>query len=222
MIQVSVTVDDAGVRSLLVDIGELETDRRALNQVLSERLAEELQAHFRAKNATPNRLGGKRTNFWSSAANNTAVSDVTEEHGVVSIGGESGQNIRVHLFGGTIRPIKGKYLTIPLVGEAHGLRVAEYEQRTGRELFRPGDANVLVEKTASGGDRSSLFGGGGVRVRDGKKTTIPVARKQELRAVYALAKEAKIKKDPDVLPADDVLVAALTEEGEDWLEGGVG
>lgn len=51
--------------------------------------------------------------------------------------------------GGTILPIKGRYLTIPLISEAKGLSPREYEGFTGETLFfakthGPGGGGVLA------------------------------------------------------------------------------
>jgi hypothetical protein len=218
VIKVTATVDDKGARSFLVDIGERVADRRALNQALGERFAEELQDHWRAKNAKPNKLGGRRTNFWAAAAAATAVSEVSDTGVTVAVQGEPGVKIRIHIFGGTIVPKVAQSLTIPIVREAYGMRVAEYEQQTGNELFSFGNVPLLFEKVDDGGTQSVIAG-------EGKKRglTIPLARKQEIRPVYYLADSVEISRDPNALPDEDKLVAALQEEAEDWfdaLEGG--
>ena len=129
MIKVSSIIDDKGARSFLIDIGDRVADMRALNQVLGERFVEELQAHWRVKDQKPTKLGGKRTHFWSTAAAAVAVADVSESGVTVAVQGEAGQNIRIHVHGGTIKPKAAKALTIPIIREAHGMRAAEYEQQ---------------------------------------------------------------------------------------------
>lgn len=46
--------------------------------------------------------------------------------------------------GGTIVPVNASALTIPLVGEAKGIRAAEYETFTGNKLFHPKGKNILA------------------------------------------------------------------------------
>jgi hypothetical protein len=48
--------------------------------------------------------------------------------------------------GGTIVPVNAGMLTIPLVGEAKGIRAAEYETFTGNKLFHPKGKNILATK----------------------------------------------------------------------------
>lgn len=48
--------------------------------------------------------------------------------------------------GGTITPVNASALTIPLVGEAKGIRAAEYEEFTGNKLFHPKGKNILAIK----------------------------------------------------------------------------
>lgn len=213
MIRVTLEVDDAGARGFVVDLGTAVSERDALNQALGMRLAEELQAHFRARAGEPNRMGAKKTGFWAEVAGATKLEEWDKNGATVAIADE---RVRVHVYGGTIRPVKGKFLTIPLVPEARGKRVASYERETGNELFRVG--RVLAIKSAGGGDRSTVAAATGRRYRKGKTTSIPLAAKQELLAVYALAEKVTIKKDAMALPEEIKLARALKEEAEDWLE----
>lgn len=211
MIKVSSIIDDKGARSFLIDIGDRVADMRALNQVLGERFVEELQAHWRVKDQKPNKLGGKRTHFWSKAAAAVAVADVSESGVTVAVQGEAGQNIRIHVHGGTIKPKAAKALTIPIIREAHGMRAAEYEQQYGTELFTIRGKKALFEKTGRGSATNATEG----RRRG---NTIPIQRDEKIRAVFALATEAKIPADPTALPDEATLLAALQEEAEDWFD----
>lgn len=234
MIKITAVTDAKGAKAFVVDIGERVTDRRGLNQALGERFEEELQDHWRAKNAKPNKLGGKRTNFWSAAAGATSVADVSESGVTVAVQGEPGVKIRIHIFGGTILPKAAQALTIPIVREAHGMRVAEYEQETGNELFSFGNVPLLFEKVDEGGTQSVVSGTGKKRREQvpyspgtvigsnrsirGRSTVVPLARKQELRPVYFLADSVEIERDPSALPDEAKLLAALQEEAEDWFD----
>lgn len=211
MIKVSSIIDEKGSRSFVVDLGSRVADMRALNQALGERFVEELQAHWSVKDQKPNKLGGKRTHFWSKAAAAAAVADVSESGVTVAVQDEAGQNIRIHIHGGTIKPKAAKALTIPIVREAHGMRASEYEQQYGKELFTIRGKKALFEKTGSGSATNATEG----RRRG---NTIPILRDEKIRAVYALAKEATIPADPTALPDEAKLLAALQEEAEDWFD----
>jgi hypothetical protein len=183
VIDVTITTT-GGAKAFLVDLTQEISDRREFHEVLANRLRDELVDHFRAKNATPNRLGGKRTNFWNDIADATGVKDVRDDGATVTV---AERRINIHLFGGTIVPKKAKALTIPLVAAAHGESVASYQTKYG-SLFAVRGKNALFEKT---GD--------------------------SIRAVFALRRSVKIPRDPDALPTDDALRAALAEEAEDYL-----
>lgn len=231
MIKISATIDDKGARAFTVDLGELVVDRTALNQSLAERLAEELKDHWIQKDLKPNKLGSSnREHIWAAAAKAVTAIDVTESGATVTTG-QAGEKIRIHIFGGTIVPKFANSLTIPIVREAHGYRAAAYEAKTGNELFTIGDKPLLFEKVEEGGSESeSRYGRrrgkppfnpttlpGSNRNVLGKSLTIPIVRKQKIRPVYFLADSVEIKRDPEALPAEADLLAALQEELDDFL-----
>lgn len=85
--------------------------------------------------------------------------------------------------GGRIVPKRASQLTIPMVPEAAGRRVRDYESATGNLLFRVLGKKALFEKTDNGG----------------------------IRAVFALVKEAIHQPWPQALPDDDTLSTAFVE-----------
>lgn len=88
--------------------------------------------------------------------------------------------IKVH--GGTIRPTRAQHLTIPLIAEAKGLRVADYEIQTGSRLFAVKGHDALFQK-------------------DGETA----------RAVYALKKQVTVPAWTGALPEEELLADAFTE-----------
>lgn len=94
--------------------------------------------HLQALDSSrPNRLGGKRTHFYGSAAGGTSFR--AEPDGVtVSIVSDG---IAQRYFGGTIRPKRAKYLTIPVHPAAHGFTAREF---TGKLKVRFGRGRVPV------------------------------------------------------------------------------
>ena len=86
--------------------------------------------------------------------------------------------------GGTIVPKRAKFLTIPLILEAKGIRAAVYQQNSGNRLFRPKGKNVLMESTGNGG----------------------------IRAVYALVKSITQGPWPNALPPLEDIAAAYTDQ----------
>lgn len=181
-----VSITGGALPGFLVDLKQEVRDRRELNETLALRFADELQGHFREKNKTPNRLGGKRTGFWNEMANATAVTGVDADGASVTV---ADQRFNIHVHGGTIKAKIAKALTIPLVAEAHGESVASYVRKTGNFLFRNKKETVLMEEEGDG-----------------------------VRPVYALRKAVTITEDPDALPSDEYLAAALADEAEVYLE----
>lgn len=208
-------------RAVVVELQGNIKNLSGLNLVLANRWADEMKAHFRKKNATPNKLGGKRTNFWNSIADDTSVTGIREDGATLTV---ANQEFNIHLFGGKIVPKKAKALTIPLVPEAHGLLARSYERQFGRKLFTIGGKAAgskvpfLFERTGSG-DRS-VTGDTNVRIRtrDNKPKTVRLAARSEIRPVYRLAPFVIIKRDPTALPDRAVIERALMEEGGDWIE----
>ena len=212
--RITITTDATDARAFLVHIeGEIRRPRE-LHAALGRRLARELQGHFREKNRLPNKMAAPKTNFWKKVSDATTVTTVTEREAIVTI---AEQRFRLHLYGGTIRPTGGrKALTIPLVKEARGRRVAEYERATGRKLFTLPGVRLLFERTGSG-DRSLAVGTqAGIRGRSGSRK-ISLAAGMRLRPVYALARSVKMQADPRALPPPAKLASALQDAADTWL-----
>lgn len=98
-----------------------------------------------------NRLGGERTNYWMRAAD--AVESTVEGMSVTVRCAQRG--VRLHLYGGTVRPkgtseITGrpiKFLTIPRVAAAHGKTVATL--RSLGVLLYPGPGGLYRQTGAA-------------------------------------------------------------------------
>jgi len=92
-----------------------------------------LQSHYRAKNQKePNRLGGKRQNFWADVAR--SIRGPVREGRKVKVE-ITHVAIRQKIEGGTIRAKRHKHLAIPLHPESYGKFVRPFERETGIELF---------------------------------------------------------------------------------------
>lgn len=81
-----------------------------------------VKAHLVERNQTPNKLGGRRTNFYHKAAQGThETHDATTATVTVSATG-----FALHRYGGTVVPVNRRALTIPIAAEAHGRRVSDF------------------------------------------------------------------------------------------------
>lgn len=234
MIKVTSITNSKDARAFLVDIGDRVTDRVELNRALAERYVALLRDHWREKDQKGNKLGGERTHFWSKAAEETGIASVDEDGATITVGGAAGQQVRIHIFGGTIVPVVAQALTIPIVREAYGLRASEYEEKTGKDLFTFGRGRALFEKVDDGGNQS-VVSGPGFKRREGipwspgtmigqhrsirpSSTVVPLARQQQLRPVYLLLDQVEIPADPKALPSEDETIATLLAAAEDYFE----
>ncbi len=186
--KIEVTFDDQA-SDFLLEVDEELKNPRGLNAALGARLQDELKDYFFTRNARPNKRGWPSQNWWAGVADATQLTEVTEEGATVTVAHREGFAIRVH--GGTIVPRERKVLTIPNIPEAYGKSVAEYEQATGRRLFRPAGARYMAF-TDDGGESVTL--------------------------AYFLVSRVNIPADPEALPPTRQLEEALTEEASDWLE----
>lgn len=214
MMRLYVHVEAHGTHEFLVTVQGDLAHPKALNDALGRRLARELQGHFIARNREPNNMAAPKTNFWKQISDATAMTEATDAGATVTI---AETRFRIHFYGGIIRPTGGrKFLTIPLIKEARGKRVADYEQSTGHKLFRPGYKNVLLERSSAG--TSAMIGGQRATVRKrGGFREITTSNKGKVRAVYALKKQVSIKSDPRALPPTEKLVVALNDTAQKWL-----
>ena len=134
----------------------------------------------------PNQLGGTRTNFYADAARNTSYAE-TNDGVTVTV---NKQGIRQRFQGGTIRPVKAKYLTIPAIAEAHGRRASDFNflqvifGRGGRPvaLGERDQTNLVFRKRKGGTQKASQTIGG--------------------RIWFWLVKSVTQKPDPSILPSD--------------------
>lgn len=217
MISITVTsTGAAGSRDFLVAVaGKLERPLE-LNKALARRLVADLKAHFAVRNSEPNKRGWPKTNFWQGVAEGTQAGEITDQGATVIVGKDT--HVRIHLLGGTVKPTGGrKFLTIPLIKEAAGLRAAVYEETTGRELFRLPGSKVLVERTADGTQSTLNSEKPSMRTRSGYKT-FNLGPGMRVRPVYALATQAVIPKDPRALPPAAELAKALQDAANAWAK----
>lgn len=124
--------------------------------------------------------GRKSTRFAAAVASSWGIQTADKEQ-ISVVSGEPRLGYKVR--GGVIKAVRAKFLTIPIVPEAHGFRTRDYEAATGKRLFRPKGKNVLMEKV--GGSK--------------------------IRAVYALKKSVRQKKVPGALPDTESIAGPVSE-----------
>ncbi len=165
-------------------------NRNLLSDAAGGSAAAQLRAHFNARNNTPNRLGGERTNYWASVADSTAH-QVTDDGFLLFV---DHLGVTLHYEGGEIRPVNAKFLTIPASAEAHGKKAREF----------PDLVPIFFDKGTA--DTKSF----GALIRPHDDDTFDV--------IFWLAKRAKITADKTVLPTEPELVNAALDGARDALD----
>jgi hypothetical protein len=167
----------------------LKPDR--LNPVVGRSANNAYRTYLFALNASrANKLGGKRSNFYTGAARATHF-DVVPDGVIISI---SQVGIAQRFFGGRITPKKSKYLTIPARAESYGKRAGEFPDL---ELLynRRGQPYALarIQKTNIGYRKGQVFNKGTVGGE----------------ILFWLVKETNQQPDPTVLPPDAQVYEAI-------------
>jgi hypothetical protein len=143
--------------------------------------------NFENKNQTPNALGGPRTNYYSDARKSTKF-EVSGDTITISV---SQVGIALHYYGGTVTPIRTKYLTIPARPECHGKRASDFPDLV--VLWgRKGPYGLgLLEKVGIG--------------------TIG-ASKPNSTVYFWLVKKASIAPDPTIIPEESAIMEPIAEK----------
>jgi hypothetical protein len=89
--------------------------------------------YYPAKNRKePNKLGGKRTNFWADIGRAVQPPVARGNDAIIKI---LDPRIAQKVYGGEIKAKRVQYLTIPVSKEAYSIRAATFERETGKKLF---------------------------------------------------------------------------------------
>ena len=162
-----------------------------LNPVIGRSVNETVRHHLVSKNAaSPNKLGGRRTNFYGQAARATNFKVLSDSEILISI---PQVGIAQRYYGGTIRPKSGKYLTIPVHPAAHGKRAREFDLEIVFGLNGQPVA-LATKKVSESRTRQS---------KSGKITRTNVTRFGEI--YYKLVRSVTQAPDPNVLPKPEVI-----------------
>lgn len=151
---------------------------------------------FEVNDARPNKLGGKRTNFFAAAARSANFRE--ESDGVTVSINQVG--IGLQYFGGTIKPQNSKALTIPAIAEAHGKRAGEIPHL---KLVWPKGANrgwlEQEEHTVSKTTRDR---------RKGHEGELRVKTRKVLggKIFFWLVAKAAIQGDRSILPSESLIM----------------
>jgi hypothetical protein len=129
---ISVKVMDTASPRLRRILAQAKNPRQIL-LAAGRAVANLLRKHYTERNAAnPNKLGGKRTNFWLQIKRGVQAPVAKGANAVVvSI---THPAIAQKVKGGTITPKRRKFLTIPVRPEAYGRTAATFTAETGSAL----------------------------------------------------------------------------------------
>jgi hypothetical protein len=117
---ISISISD-GMSGRLERAAQILGNRRRLNRAMAEGALPVVQNHFRSLSATNRNPYGARPRFWNRMLSSTKA-DSTESAAILRMPAEVGFRYR----GGTLRPVKAKYLTIPARSESYGKSARDF------------------------------------------------------------------------------------------------
>ena len=161
-------------------------------------LANRIRARFNELEQTrPNKQGWPRQHFWSqvrrSVQNPVPIGDGQVRVSVNHVGAA------LRFFGGIVRPVRAKLLTVPAAAEAYGKRAREFSDlRIGFAPDEEGHQRLALVRTRA---TQVSFG------RKRKDGTRKVKQGEEVggEAVFWLNRKATFNPDPSVLPTQQQL-----------------
>lgn len=181
---ITVTLEENGgqaLHNLLEQISGSHRER-AFKNLIGVDVSAAVRKHLYARDAKPNRMGGRKTHYYRSAGD-SVNHEITATGAAVNV---DHIGIRQRLDGGVITPKTAKALTIPVSARAHGKRAREFSD------------TFILDKSGSG-DPDTV----GVIVQD--------LGDGQLDALYVLRTRVDQSPDPTVMPSDRTIVETASE-----------
>lgn len=155
--------------------------RAAMNEAKKYHREFDKDGKWENKKLPTHGAGRKKTGFGADMVRGWNVSGFDPEGATIS---NAAERYAFKVSGGTISAKRVKFLTIPLIPEAHGIRVSEYQRTFKTKLFFNPRKPALMEAFEKG----------------------------KPRPVYALKKSVTMKPTKGALPDEDRLAKAFTNE----------
>jgi hypothetical protein len=151
-----------------------------------------IRNRFEDLNRRPNRRGWPKKNFWAQIKRSTGLTSVDERTATVAI---SDPRFALQYYGGTVSAKRSQMLAIPLHAEAY----AAGSPREGRV------PNLFVLKSRSGR---------GAYLAEAEA----FANRGAVRLWFALKRSVTVPRNPDAMPAESDIAAALNREASAYLD----
>ena len=190
MITFSITTSGTAPAALQARVRALGPGRRDLNAVLGKGLENDLRRHFRARSLQPNKKGWPTQGFWAGIRGATAYRSADVNDATVAVAGGEGRKLALKIHGGTVRPVRGKLLSIPLRPEVAG-KMPRGNPIPGLTLIRSKTLGKLFLATRSPEGRLTVY--------------------------YALVPYTRHQPDPHALPEPAQIEAAAIRRTEQFL-----
>jgi hypothetical protein len=185
VITIKIKYDDGGSRRKMAQL-QASLDPIKLNSVAGRAGVNVIRAHLlKQEEGRPNALGGARQHYYARAADSTHFTAM-QKSALVTV---SYVGFRLRRFGGTIKPVNKKFLTIPIIAAAYGRRASEFP---GAFVFRS--------------------------KRSGKAFIADSPAPRVLRLLYRLTTQATIKEDPTIMPMDAEIQAGVVPAMQSYIK----
>lgn len=158
-----------------------------------------------------NKQGWPSTHFWARAAKATTLS--TDAEGVTVVCNQIG--VRQRYYGGPIKPVKAKMLTIPARADAYGKTAREFSDLQVKMLLDPATNRMRLALVEKAGTNVVKLGR---KRKDGTRSEKVVAQKTGLAPLYWLARKVTQKGDAGVIPSDAEFMEEIQKRVETVVE----
>lgn len=160
-----------------------------------------------------NALGGKSTGYWK-AVSEAITTEASEDSATVTL---SYQGVALRYYGGEVKPVTRKALSVPVHKSAHGLNASEYP---GTLAFIPATRQFGPFRSGGGQDTVGYLVRGVERTitrgkNKGKSRIVPMPGGE---MIYVLRRRTYHRPDPNIIPPTDAIIATAVEAGEAYLE----
>lgn len=202
--------------AMLQRLGDGLGDRETLHTTMAFGVEALWRDHLDSEGYTTrqNKLGGKSTGFWKGASQSIA-SEASADGATVSM---SQRGVALQYFGGIVKPVTAKALSVPVHPSAHGVYARQYPETLA---FIP--AGRAFGPVRRGGTRGDFVGflvrgetytitRGKNKGRQGKRPT------EGGDTIYILMTQTKHEPDPNIVPTETAMIAAASDAGAAYLE----
>ena len=202
-VDVQVTIDDTGGRVAVQTVDRTLRSAK-LKDIVGRSGTNHIKKHLRkVDNSHANKLGGKRSHFFAAAA--LATNFKRDNDGAtVSI---AHLGIRQRYYGGEIRPVNKKYLTIPARSEAYGKSASEFNDLEPMIRFRNGKAVAV-----------GLMQRAQTQIRFTRKGNLKRGDEVGGGVMFWLVKSVRQSGDKSILPTSRVLADSVGRDASRYID----